>query len=201
MDEVTAVYRGECAVSTTSWRGCMPEKTKPALRRVTDGLLPHQFRGRSHQPLRAVSGDSIPIATNDSVACGSGQRTTGNFGFGGASDVAYWHIATNTYATACPLALKADVAIPGVTVGQLQRTSHLHPARSNTVSRLDDSKGYQCHNRQTSCAEAHHPFARVSMSRPKLSAKRYIYLDQKPSGAGRKCSTVVCFSQALVASQ
>jgi hypothetical protein len=61
----------------------MPEKTKPALRRVTDGLLPHEFRGRSHQPLRAVSGDSIPIATNDSVACGSGQRTTGTLASAG----------------------------------------------------------------------------------------------------------------------
>ena len=63
----------------------MPEKTKPALRRVTDGLLPHEFRGRSHQPLRAVSGDSIPIATDDSVARGGGQRTTdGKLGSAGA---------------------------------------------------------------------------------------------------------------------
>src|SRR3982074_3738506 len=32
-----------------------PSNKKTALRRVTDGLLPHASRGRSHQPLRAVS--------------------------------------------------------------------------------------------------------------------------------------------------
>jgi hypothetical protein len=45
-----------------------------------------------------------------------------------------------------------------------------------------------------SCAVTHHPFARVSMSLPELSAKHYIHTDQNPSGAGRRCSTVVCFS-------
>jgi hypothetical protein len=43
-----------------------PGNKKTALRRVTDGLLPHASRGRSHQPLQAVSGDSIPITVNAS---------------------------------------------------------------------------------------------------------------------------------------
>src|SRR5262245_15852393 len=39
-----------------------PGNKKTALRRLRTELPPQLLRGRSHQPSRAVSGDSIPIA-------------------------------------------------------------------------------------------------------------------------------------------
>src|ERR1700686_4766539 len=45
--------------------------------RSTDRILPFLVRGRSHQPLWAVSGDSIPIATKGSGGGGHGQPGAG----------------------------------------------------------------------------------------------------------------------------
>src|SRR5262249_16019687 len=45
-----------------------PGNKKTALRRSMDGVLPPLLRGRSHQPLRAVPGDSIPTDANTLAA-------------------------------------------------------------------------------------------------------------------------------------